>query len=555
MNITRQTLFIASLLLLIAFVLVADLFYHNSLPATFDGRVHITMIAQFYQALRDGDFPVTWASGFANYGMPMPIIHQQVPIYLGAVLNFFVHNVVVANNLVYFIAALLSLVGTYLFLRLHFPVRAAIIGSIFFNFAPYRIFNIYTRGALPEFFAAAIIPFVLIGINKLIAHQNVASFLFLSLSLMVLILSHPFMLVIGGVVFLPYSIYLLYKRSRVNRSIILLILAVCFGVVLSGYYLIPLVMEIKYFYYGLASNHFAEGHFLGIREFIDPRWYYFYEEGEFTRGNFIKVGLLESIVYVVGFVLLIRQWLVTKQIPGFIATILFSGLLLIYLMLPWSAFLYRNINFLSSIQHPWRMLSAFMFIPAILVAWFFDNKKSSRWMAWLGLLFVALIIVMRVPQLYSKNGREYSSEEFVFTTENLSAVVLNTIWTGLSEEYPIKDSKGEIIEGKGQIIKREERNSSRRYKVLADEKIRMADYTFYFPGWNVYIDGEKLSLRDVIWQDPNYRGVITYYVSKGEHEIEVVFENTKVRMVGYIISLVSVVVLIAILIIKPKRFT
>ena len=70
-------------------------------------------------------------------------------------------------------------------------------------------------------------------------------------------------------------------------------------------------------------------------------------------------------------------------------------------------------------------------------------------------------------------------------------------------------------------------------------------YTFYFPGWRVYVDGVKTSIE---FQDPNSRGLITYNVSKGEHNVKIVFEDTKVRLLGKILSLFFIgVFLVAIL--------
>jgi hypothetical protein len=72
----------------------------------------------------------------------------------------------------------------------------------------------------------------------------------------------------------------------------------------------------------------------------------------------------------------------------------------------------------------------------------------------------------------------------------------------------------------------------------------MADYTFYFPGWRAYIDGRETTIQ---FQDPEYRGVITYYVPSGEHRIDLLFTDTKVRKFGIVISIFSIVSFFAIL--------
>ena len=63
-----------------------------------------------------------------------------------------------------------------------------------------------------------------------------------------------------------------------------------------------------------------------------------------------------------------------------------------------------------------------------------------------------------------------------------------------------------------------------RYKVTATSEIRMVDYTFYFPGWKVLVDAKEVPIE---FQDMNYRGVITYNVPSGNHEVVVKFTDTK----------------------------
>ena len=48
-------------ILIVSFFLVADLFFHPGRSITFDGHIHITTIAQFHNALKDGEFPVRWS--------------------------------------------------------------------------------------------------------------------------------------------------------------------------------------------------------------------------------------------------------------------------------------------------------------------------------------------------------------------------------------------------------------------------------------------------------------------------------------------------------------
>jgi len=551
-NIRNRNLYYYSFIVLFSLVLVLNLFLHGGEPATYDGRIHITNMAQYHMAISDGDILVTWADGLANYGLPIPLFAQQLTPYMGALFNFVSGNSLFSYKLVYLFGAVLSSLLFYKWLRIYWKSETALLAVFLFNLAPYRIINIYIRGAQPEFFASVFLPLVLISLYGLAHKISRRSFVFLVISLLGLTLTHPMMLLIYSVIYIPYLLYLLCQNRTIWLKLSLLTsLAFVLGIGLASFYLAPLLLEMKYLYVGLSKNFLVEESFLGIKNFIDPKWYVSLGDNDWTRGHFIKSGLLETIIFVIA-TAMAGYYSITGQCKkhGLLILFVVSGLISIFFLTRLSISVYQSVNMLSKIQHPWRFLSAFMFIPPILLAIFY-GKYPRKFVL---IVFILLISYMRIPQLYGKNYVEHLESYYQQTDGNLQMVVFNTIWSGLAEEYPVKELKGEIIEGKGQIVEREEKNSRRRYRVVVKERIRMADYTFYFPGWNVYIDGKKLSLRDVIWQDPEYRGVITYYVSKGEHEIEVVFESTKVRNVGYLVTLVSGVILMAILVIRPKRF-
>ena len=99
------------------------------------------------------------------------------------------------------------------------------------------------------------------------------------------------------------------------------------------------------------------------------------------------------------------------------------------------------------------------------------------------------------------------------------------------------------------ITARNEHNSWREYIVNAATEIRLADYTFYFPGWKVFVDNTEVPIE---FQDMNYRGVITYKVPQGKHSVLVKFTDTKVRFLANMISVISIGVLGLLIIFRKK---
>jgi hypothetical protein len=165
------------------------------------------------------------------------------------------------------------------------------------------------------------------------------------------------------------------------------------------------------------------------------------------------------------------------------------------------------------------------------------------------IILIVLVAIIRFPQLYGKNYAVFPESTYYFNTKNLHSTSMNTIWTGETEDYAVKNKKGEIVSGEGVIEKATIHNSQRAYQIAAATPITMADYTFYFPGWNVYIDGQPTEIQ---FQDPNYRGVITYTVPAGHHIIDVKLEDTKVRLLSKVISLISFLFLGGLLLFKKK---
>ncbi len=522
-----------------------DLFINSGRSANMDGLVHITTISQFTTALQAGDFPVMWLNNFANYGMPIPIFAHQLPTYIGAGINLLVHDPVLAFNIVCFIGIVLSNFFFYKFLRIYVSPYIAFFGTVIFNFAPYRIINLFIRGAIPETFSSFLLPLTLIGIYMWIKQRKLMGYFLLVGMIFGLILTHPMMLVTYMFIIGPYLLFMILTeygkkldvRTFFTRNSIQTIILFVFGIIIAlgmaGYYVIPLNLEIKYFYYGAEKNHLVKNQFMHFANFFDPNWYYFYRDDIFSRGHFIKSGVPEILLLGISTVYIFLKRIKSKQYtqkPTILELFTLIGLLIVFMTTQYSEFVYKTISFLGNIQFPWRMMSAFIFIPPIIVA-LMMNKINKPIIAFIILLSILFI---RYPQLYGKNYTEYPLSEYLFTIRNLHSNNMNTIWTGETQSYPERTSQAEIIGGEGKIERSEVSNSWRKYTVNAQTPIQLIDYTFYFPGWRVYVDGVE---KDIQFQDPNHRGIITYLVDKGEHEVEVRFEDTKIRFISKIVSI------------------
>jgi hypothetical protein len=551
MKFAKLDYFFSFLILIISLLFVLGLFLSPGRPANFDSNFHITNIAQFSKIIASGEVPVIWMNSFANYGLPMGIFAHQLTNYSGGIITFLTHDPTTSYNILVFIAILLSNFFLYLFLRFYFSPTASFLGTFIFNFTPYRIFNIYVRGAMPEVFASIFLPLILIALYLFIVKKKTSGLFLLTLFIVGLTLNHPMMLVVYSSVFIPYLIFLLITSGLSKNSLINTFFTTSFfmllGVLISSYYIIPLNFEIKYFYYGFIKNHIDPSTYLSFGNFFDPRWYYFTKSEIFPRGHVVQFGLLESITLVIGLVYLLYAELVrrSKENLQILLLALILAAIAIFFTTRFSDIFFQKLFFLNSIQFPWRFLSSLIFIPAIVAAFLYERFPKKL----IFFLIIFLVALFSFPQLYGKNFELYPTQSYFFSTANAHSILMNTIWTGKSEDYPSKNPQGEIIKGQGKIVSETLKNSSRTYVVEAKTPVRMVDHTFYFPGWNVYVDGANTNIE---FQDPNYRGVITYQVPAGKHTIYLAFQDTKIRLLGKILSVVSVGFFIVLFLLRKR---
>ncbi len=539
------------LLILSSIVFLLDTLLYQNQPANMDGTSHITNIAIFHNALSQGDLPVRWTDGFANYGLPVGSFIQQITSYLGAFLTFFTHNVVVSFNLVYVIATVLSVLLFYGFLRLHFNSWPSFVGAFLFNFAPYRIINLYIRGAIPEYFSSVFFVAILIFIHLLLKKKTWWAYLGVSFAVLGMILSHPMNMLTGAFFIVPYTLYLLFQEKNKLQSFVLLVTSGLLGILLSSYYLLPLLKDIQYFFYGSGTNHYTYGSTLNLKSFLDPQWYYFITERNeiLSRGHFIKTGAIEFLLLVAGFVTMILNKVKKIKFDLFDIFIL-VGVVTLFFTTILAQPIYESVDFLSNIQFPWRMLSTFIFIPPFIAAYFISKLDKKNWNIVLGLLLIVCISWNRFAEVYGKNFTFFPQEYYYFTVDNLHSSNMNTIWTTKTTEYPVhKNEKVAVLEGDAVLQDLVVKNSERTYKIASENKVRMIDYTFYYPGWKVFVDGEEILIE---FQDINNRGVITYWLPAGEHSVKVIFTNTKTVLLANSLTLLGVGVVVLTTLFRKK---
>ena len=526
------------IVVLLSIVPLSDLL-HVGLPITHDGTDHVARIANFYNGLSEGIFFPRWAQNL-NWGYGHPILMFLYPLssYFASLFHFLGFSFVDSLKIVFGLGFIASGVTMYFWARNQFNEYAAIAAAALYLYSPYRFVDLYVRGAIGEHMAFIFPPLILYFILKFFKENEKIKeyhyFLGISISFGLFLLSHNAI----SLMFIPfifiYTVILLFTSKK--KKLLYAFVALSAGFLLSAFFTIPSFFEGKFTLRDIVTSGEYKSRFVNLLALIYGPWNYG-GSGVFSVQLGI-VNLISLILLPITFFRLKKNILPTR----ILLITLICFMVSIFLMLPQSDFLYRIITTLQKFQFPWRFLSLSIFTLSVFGACFVFTLKNNTYRKIA--LVVIIVLVLATTSTYWK------AKDFGVKPENYySNVYYGTTDTG--ESAPIwsvrfmeKEAKAhmEIFDGKALISEISRNSIKHSYKVsVLSDKALVKDNTVYFPSWTVFANGKKIPIQ---FQDPNQRGLITFSLSKGEYNVDVVFKDTKLRIVSNLISVLTAVFLI-----------
>ena len=524
-------------LIVLSFIPLFDLF-RQGLPLTHDGQDHVARIANFYQNLTEGNIIPRWA-GNLNWGYGHPILEflYPLPSYLASFFHYFGFTLVDAIKLVFGISFVLSGLAMYLFIKeLLNDNKAAFFASMLYIIAPYRFVDLYVRGAIGEHVAFIFPPLIFYFLLKLSKRYSLGHVVVGSFSFAGLILSHNAITLMFLPLIFIYVFYLIFQCSNKKYFILSSFCLILLGFGLSAFFWIPAFMEGKYTLRDIVTGggEYARS-FVMWKDFFISDWSY---GGTITLSKQIGfihwIGIFGSIIATY---ILYRNknklWILTLG-----SFFIFWAIL--FLMTSSSNPIWQTFTMLQKFQFPWRFLSITVFLSALMggiLVYLISNKYKKLTL----LIFVAGLLIVNKDywhaQGFLQKEESFYSGIYDSTTDTGESA---PIWSVRFMEKRPK-LRVEIVSEKAEIKEIKRNFTKREYSIKASEKVRVVENTLYFPGWNVMVDGKPQVIE---FQDQNHRGLITFYVNKGEHSINILYEETKIRKLANIISLVSLVSLL-----------
>lgn len=529
----KSLLFILPLLALIPLWLVP--FYSSH-----DGFVLVARFAAYWHAFSEGSIIPRWAGDFNfGYGSPVLNFYYPLPGYLASLLHLLGASYELCFKIIISTAFILSFFTFYLWLKQLFKKDVAIIGALLYGFLPYHFLNLYVRGDIGELVALAIVPLVFYFIDKQKKNVAFGNVIGLVVTYGLLILSHNgISLMFTPVIFIYLLLHSVSKKNILSNSI-----GLVGGLAISSFFWLPALYEQRYVNGAFFIGDMYKNHFLTFRDMILFRWG-FGPDVHSDNGLSPHLGILQEVIALCSVVGMFLKKRVTKVFVFWIVVALGT----LFITSEYSSAIWKQISVLRMYQFPWRFIALTSFSLCVIATYGISLLNGNYKKV---IVVVICILVIPYLQLIPRNSlpdKQYES----YTSNTYFHGEASTVWSA-GDPGVAPESKVEIISGEGKLSSYRQWNSKKTYSLFAKSDISIKDNTLYYPGWKVYSGNVEIPIE---FQDMNHRGFITYDVSKGEHLITVQFEETKIRLLANMISLVSVLVfsVLALVFLYRKKF-
>lgn len=601
------------LLLLLCLPVLGPLFASGYFYEAHDGRHSVFYSIQFDASLRSGALWPRWAMHhLQGYGYPTFIILAPAGFFLSELFVLLGAGFATAAKLTWATGVLLSAWGMYLLLLewLNAPRResvrgvdgwrlAAVAGSALYVYAPYRLVDIYVRGALNESLLFMWLPWLFLAWDRLITRGTqrrwTARLALAMLALAATWLTHSFAilsvtpLLAAFVLFRVGQIALRKQKPgeedrreagwpEAGRRVLLALGGGIGALLLCATFLVPLIVESPLLDQRVytSDGYNVANHFVQLGQYFSPFWGYGYSDDPTgaNDGMGFQIGVVALVVGMASLVLLGRKSTAPR---GLVAFLFVATVIVLVVMSPLAAPLWSAVPVLSVIQFPWRLLVLASFTLCALGGIALGHLAEQPLRALSardtgsgsqagGLVVFAALAVVAVagyadPQLQAVEPWREDGRAIYRFEEEYPDMIVGTQWTQepfttspMSADYASDDYQEDhgrttslhrfsVEEGTGEVIRQESFGSRFAATVAMETPGVLRANLLYFPGWQATVDGEATAVRVA-----GPVGLVEFDVPEGEHEVRVWFGSTPARFTGTLLSWLGLAIVAGLLI-------
>ena len=291
-----------------------------------------------------------------------------------------------------------------------------------------------------------------------------------------------------------------------------------------------------------------------IRQLFNSDWGF----GGSIEGLFDGISFELGDIHLMLMAVVLFVWLLDKKerkvsILGF----LFAGLTMsIFLTNIRSSFLWKNIPLMDFVQFPWRFLFfAGMFI-SLIIGYLGKRLKNAKQNEAVAVILIVLLMIVNNKVLFTEERSLVSGDELLAeSTELIQTGISRTLPEYINPFYKDIVLKNTNVVIEPPISRYDYLGVQKKEMVILEDKVQefvirvypegpgqLIINIFSFPGWTFYVDGDKTETL-VGKNKPVY--VLQLSDSLGEEVVvRGVLENTMIRKVGNVLSLIGIGIVI-----------
>jgi hypothetical protein len=545
----------------------------GSLPQTADGIIHLYRLVELDNLFQHGVLFSRWAPDLV-YGLGLPLFNFYAPLsyYLAEVFHLLGLSLVNALKAAFCLTILGSGVTMYLYVRDVFGETPAVVAAVAYMYAPYQLYDSFFRGILPEVLALTLFPLVMWSFRRLVKRGDRRYIVIGALGLASLPLTHATSTLILFPLLVAYIVaLLLLKRDRRLIEWVAVASALALGLALSAFFTLPAILERQWIQIErglIPPNLDYHCHFLSLAEILSPPQPT--DTGRMNPAVPRSLGLVQTIPAIAAITGLRRNEESQRVHILFFAFVLMAS---VAMMLPQSVALWDRLPPLAYLQFPFRWLGPASFAVAVMAGASVgtlphsESLTSPRFLV--SAVLLASLVLAALPMLYP--GYQHSLPanpslaEMMDMERRMGAVGTTAtgeylpIWVEwvppeslLEPMYraglPLQRLDTSTWPEGSTVLEEEYAPTAGRLIVQLTKMLRVFFDIHYFPGWRAYIDGEEVPIEPTQGQ-----GRISFIVPAGKHVIRLQFEELPLRMAADAISVISLLVLLAIVVYPVRR--
>jgi hypothetical protein len=550
----------------------------GDIPRTNDALTHLYRAVELDRLVRAGVLIPRWAPDFAHgYGYPIFNYFAYLSHYLIVVIHLIGLPMLWAMRAAFTVALLGSGLSAFLLGRdlADGDDGAGVVAAVAYVYSPYLLYTAHVRGGLPENLALAFLPLALWAVRRsllTIHHEGSKTrwdtkeiwkyAALAALAVAGFIASHIGMalhyLPLVGVL----GLYLIARGWRLDVGrwtlgvgILSAVFAAALG--LTAFLWLPSVAELGFVQFDAA---FARAGLTYQNNFFDLGDLFAYPRVPVYTSvlNPPVIRALPLVALGLALIGLLRPRSAPPSRRADYLFILALFLITTLLITNYSRFIWDFLPLLQRSTFPWRLLGPASLCLSLLAGQCaMRNAQFTKWNTHYALrssFVVSLLLLSAVPFLIvPRESAPDSPSRADLARFEIPPLLVATTTTGeytpnWVNTFPdTRDQQAALLEGReperlelpGASVEHLAAQPARDiYRVTLADAATAVYHSFYFPGWDVTLDGRPLPFHPT---DPH--GLITFDLPPGEHTLEIRFGDTPIRTAANALSLISLAAL------------